>query len=665
MGGGAMEEGTAALQQAGNAHFTRGEYEDALRKYAAALASLQGKSAKAGDKDTPKDREAALRSNRSLCHMRLGQHEQALAEAEQCLKVKPDWAKAHFRKAAALEALRRLGDARLATCEALRLAPSDAEVAGLQRSLRGRLFQGNAAKVGEALDVLEDFQRAPGDVLAAAREIRDSLAAPQAAAEDQDDEANRDRRADCIRAFIAGAGSSTVFRRQNAMGSNWREECKNGTMSLLSEVSKAVPQLEEELVRLNQEADARSRGCNDGVPGCRDERPVGKAGDAATVKDEKQEVNKLPADVPAPVDDMNFGFGRQRRRRGGGRSLAQSGDAGGAGAATDDAAPAADVLAAPVVEPVKDQTKKIAAESLAGNGVAQSRWPKRVAQRVLDAVPYQGALSTFAAAAAVNREWASTTSTSAPWGRWAEAQWPGFHAALPLDDGAGFSCELMQRLAATPSSCVGTTDPHPLKRWAFVVTVRRGRSVLWRAAVGSTHALPAALGPGPPAESATIYERSDVVMPGDKRRLAVAGAVAALAAANESEPSRRAADELEVRVSAVRAPLHHGGAIKAVALPASLHAGSRRSIDAVVPPPASVSAATTETNVAAAPLLHVAVGLGAQHVLPGPRTPHPAGSLQVRLGLTFAGPTSSWIVNGGGGQGGALLLAGLLEAACS
>ena len=38
------------------------------------------------------------------------------------------------------------------------------------------------------------------------------------------------------------------------MGDNWQEECRNGTMSLLSEISQSFPALEAELLRLNQEA---------------------------------------------------------------------------------------------------------------------------------------------------------------------------------------------------------------------------------------------------------------------------------------------------------------------------------------------------------------------------------------------------------------------------
>lgn len=103
---------------------------------------------------------------------------------------------------------------------------------------------------------------------------------------------------DVLRAFMTSAGSKTIFRRQkhgctgcrechvffwffvwricltfcltgwfvvfesnprNAMGENWQEEARNGTMSLLSQITKAGPSLEEELVRLNQEAGSTSQ----------------------------------------------------------------------------------------------------------------------------------------------------------------------------------------------------------------------------------------------------------------------------------------------------------------------------------------------------------------------------------------------------------------------
>ena len=53
---------------------------------------------------------------------------------------------------------------------------------------------------------------------------------------------------------------SCLVRRQNAMGTNWVEEAKNGTMTLLSQIAAAVPKLEQDLVRLSQEAEHREKG---------------------------------------------------------------------------------------------------------------------------------------------------------------------------------------------------------------------------------------------------------------------------------------------------------------------------------------------------------------------------------------------------------------------
>ena len=47
---------------------------------------------------------APIFSNRSASFLKLSKVNQALADAEKCVELKPDWDKAHFRKAAALEA---------------------------------------------------------------------------------------------------------------------------------------------------------------------------------------------------------------------------------------------------------------------------------------------------------------------------------------------------------------------------------------------------------------------------------------------------------------------------------------------------------------------------------------------------------------------------------
>lgn len=50
--------------------------------------------------------DATLFSNRSLCWIRLGQAEQALADAKACRAIRPNWPKACYREGAALRLLR-------------------------------------------------------------------------------------------------------------------------------------------------------------------------------------------------------------------------------------------------------------------------------------------------------------------------------------------------------------------------------------------------------------------------------------------------------------------------------------------------------------------------------------------------------------------------------
>jgi hypothetical protein len=44
-------------------------------------------------------------SNRSVSQLSLGKHHDALQDAQQACKLKPDWDKGHFRAGAALEAM--------------------------------------------------------------------------------------------------------------------------------------------------------------------------------------------------------------------------------------------------------------------------------------------------------------------------------------------------------------------------------------------------------------------------------------------------------------------------------------------------------------------------------------------------------------------------------
>lgn len=64
----------------------------------------------------------ALHSNRSAAYCRAGRHAQALADADEAARLAPGWHKAHWRRGAALLALKRTPEAVLAYRDAWLLA---------------------------------------------------------------------------------------------------------------------------------------------------------------------------------------------------------------------------------------------------------------------------------------------------------------------------------------------------------------------------------------------------------------------------------------------------------------------------------------------------------------------------------------------------------------
>ncbi|CAK7340995.1 unnamed protein product [Dovyalis caffra] len=85
------KERAAEAKSRGDDAFKRKEYLTAVNDYTQAI-----------DLDPT---NAAVLSNRSLCWMRLGQPDQALADGKACRELKPDWPKAWYREGAALRLL--------------------------------------------------------------------------------------------------------------------------------------------------------------------------------------------------------------------------------------------------------------------------------------------------------------------------------------------------------------------------------------------------------------------------------------------------------------------------------------------------------------------------------------------------------------------------------
>jgi len=107
------------LKEEGNSFFRSGDYLKAAATYTKAIKA-------AADHGIENDAKLApIYSNRSASFLKLSKVSQALQDAEKCCELKPDWDKAHFRKAAALEASEKDAEALIALEESVKLAGPD------------------------------------------------------------------------------------------------------------------------------------------------------------------------------------------------------------------------------------------------------------------------------------------------------------------------------------------------------------------------------------------------------------------------------------------------------------------------------------------------------------------------------------------------------------
>lgn len=120
----------AESKSRGDEAFKRNDYHTAIDSYTQAIDL------------NPSD--GTLHSNRSLCWMKLGQAEQALADAKACRALRPDWSKACYREGAALRLLLRFDEAANAFYEGVTLDPESKELVNAFREAveAGRKFHG-------------------------------------------------------------------------------------------------------------------------------------------------------------------------------------------------------------------------------------------------------------------------------------------------------------------------------------------------------------------------------------------------------------------------------------------------------------------------------------------------------------------------------------------
>jgi len=98
----------------GNDAFKRNAFDEAVKYYSLAIHQVT-------DNET-------LYSNRAASYSALNRHGEALADAEKCIQLKPDWIKGHFRKGVALSKLSRHAEAVQAFDMALKIEPGNQDV---------------------------------------------------------------------------------------------------------------------------------------------------------------------------------------------------------------------------------------------------------------------------------------------------------------------------------------------------------------------------------------------------------------------------------------------------------------------------------------------------------------------------------------------------------
>uniref|UniRef100_A0A8C4I2A9 Stress-induced-phosphoprotein 1 n=1 Tax=Dicentrarchus labrax TaxID=13489 RepID=A0A8C4I2A9_DICLA len=115
------------LKDQGNKALSAGNIDEAVRCYTEALAL------------DPSNH--VLFSNRSAAYAKKGNYENALQDACETIKIKPDWGKGYSRKAAALEFLGRLEDAKGTYHEGLRQEPSNQQLKEGLQNIEARLAE--------------------------------------------------------------------------------------------------------------------------------------------------------------------------------------------------------------------------------------------------------------------------------------------------------------------------------------------------------------------------------------------------------------------------------------------------------------------------------------------------------------------------------------------
>ncbi|TVU45700.1 hypothetical protein EJB05_05196 [Eragrostis curvula] len=90
--------------------------------------------------------DATLYSNRSLCHLKIGEATKALFDANTCIKMQPEWLKGYYRKGAALMSLKEYKGACDAFMAGLKRDPNNGEMEKMFRQAVEAMKKEHAAR---------------------------------------------------------------------------------------------------------------------------------------------------------------------------------------------------------------------------------------------------------------------------------------------------------------------------------------------------------------------------------------------------------------------------------------------------------------------------------------------------------------------------------------
>ncbi|XP_044972070.1 poly [ADP-ribose] polymerase tankyrase-1-like [Hordeum vulgare subsp. vulgare] len=126
----------AELKLEGNKAYTVKDYDTAILMYNLALKF-----------DDANDIDASIYSNRSLCWLRLGVGDEALSDAQACIRFWPDWGKGYYREGEAFRFLEDYTSAFASFMKASELDPQNPKIAGALRDLWERAKDVSGSRV--------------------------------------------------------------------------------------------------------------------------------------------------------------------------------------------------------------------------------------------------------------------------------------------------------------------------------------------------------------------------------------------------------------------------------------------------------------------------------------------------------------------------------------